>query len=77
MTASTESKGAITVKGVTFAYAPLDINSLSINHSAAFSYSEAEHPPVQLDEKYPLRGTIESYIDPTEPVGEDDWEVLE
>lgn len=25
--------------------------------------------------KYPLRGTIVQYIDPTEPVTQDDWEV--
>lgn len=27
-------------------------------------------------QRYPLRGTAVRYIDPTSPVGEDDWEAL-
>lgn len=27
-------------------------------------------------QRYPLRGTIIQYIDPTRPVAEDDWEAL-
>jgi uncharacterized transporter YbjL len=27
--------------------------------------------------RYPLRGTIVQYNDPTEPVGQDDWEVTQ
>ena len=42
---------------------------LPLNSEELASYTRAQ--------KYPLRGTIESYTDPTEPVGEDDWEVLE
>lgn len=28
-------------------------------------------------ERYPLRGTVIRYDDPTAPVAEDDWEVLQ
>jgi len=27
-------------------------------------------------QRYPLRGTVIQYIDPTSPVAEDDWEAL-
>ena len=26
--------------------------------------------------RFPMRGAVQAYADPTEPVGEDDWEVL-
>lgn len=76
MNSATNNDGCLTVIKVEFVPVPMSIDILAVSDSA-LSYSVSEHPPVQLDEKYPLRGAIESYIDPTEPVGEDDWEVLE
>ena len=32
--------------------------------------------PEPLDERYPLRGTPFTLVDPFEPVAEEDWEVL-
>jgi len=34
-------------------------------------YRPVEHSPLQL-----LKGSVIEYIDPTKPVGEDDWEAL-
>jgi hypothetical protein len=31
-------------------------------------------PPVRSQRPYPLRGTPVTYIDPTEPVADSDWE---
>jgi hypothetical protein len=30
----------------------------------------------EADDRYPLRGTPIEYVDPTEPVAEEDWDVL-
>ena len=76
MDPATDNSSCLTVTNVEFVPVLLNIGSFSVGDSMSL-YSEAEHPPVQWKEKYPLRGSIESYIDPTEPVGEDDWEVLE
>lgn len=76
MSTKANNEGAVTVKAVSFTYAPLNIDSFSIGRPG-LALSEAENAPVTWTEKYPLRGSVESYIDPTEPVGEDDWEALE
>jgi hypothetical protein len=31
-------------------------------------------PPLQLQNRYPLRGTPITYVDPTEPIASSDWE---
>jgi hypothetical protein len=36
----------------------------------------AESRAAENRDRYPLRGTVLKYIDPLEPVAEDDWEVL-
>lgn len=33
-----------------------------------------QSPPARSQNPYPLRGTPVTYIDPTEPVAESDWE---
>jgi hypothetical protein len=33
-----------------------------------------QSPPVRSQNSYPLRGTPVTYIDPTEPVADSDWE---
>jgi hypothetical protein len=33
-----------------------------------------QSPPVSAQHAYPLRGTPVTYIDPTEPVADSDWE---
>jgi hypothetical protein len=36
----------------------------------------AEDQTVNDQDRYPLRGSVLTYIDPLKPVAEDDWEVL-
>lgn len=36
----------------------------------------ADARPSRDHTRYPLRGTVVDYIDPTAPVAEDDWEAL-
>ena len=37
----------------------------------------AQTPALRSDSPYPLRGTSISYVNPLEPVGENEWDVLQ
>ncbi len=56
----------------------LTLNNLPFSASEPVEVIILPKPSVPTNQKsYPLRGKLMTYVDPTEPVAEGDWEIMQ
>lgn len=65
------------VKAIPPEYLPNLLKIIRVFRETALFGKVSRRKPEDMEEKYPLRGLPFTYIDPTEPVAVEDWEVLQ